>query len=106
MTQLISLFFRKLTGTAKEATGLMNMRNFQMVMESDFMPEEWKWVYDPSTPSNRTVIAAYDPATTTTTVIDFFVISPNLEPVSVKCINLGFANSDHNPVIAEVKLKR
>jgi len=76
-----------------------------MAMESDFLPREWEWVYDPTTPSNRSVVAAYDPATTTTDVRDFFVLSPNLESVSVKCYNLGFANSDHNPVIMQVKLK-
>jgi endonuclease/exonuclease/phosphatase family metal-dependent hydrolase len=77
----------------------------QMVMESDYMPGEWKWIYDPSTPSNRSVTAAYDPATTTTTVIDFFLISPNIESVSVKCTDLAFVNSDHNPVIMQVKFK-
>ena len=77
----------------------------QMVMESDYLPAEWKWIYDNTNPSNRTVIAAYDPATTTTTVIDFFLLSPNIDPGSVKCIQLGFKNSDHNPVIIKVTLK-
>ena len=76
-----------------------------MAVESDFLTGEWKWVFDPTSPSNRSVVAAYDAATTTTDVRDFFVLSPNLESVSVKCYNLGFANSDHNPVIIEVKLK-
>jgi endonuclease/exonuclease/phosphatase family metal-dependent hydrolase len=76
-----------------------------MAMESDFLPKEWEWVYDPTSPSNRSVVTAYDPATTTTDVRDFFVLSPNLESVSVKCYNLGFANSDHNPIIMQVKLK-
>ena len=44
-------------------------------------------------------------ATTTTTVIDFFLLSPNVETASVKCINLEFKNSDHNPVIITAKLK-
>jgi len=77
----------------------------QMVMESDYLPTDWKSVFDPATPSNRSVVAAYDPTTTTTTVIDFFVLSPNIEAVSVKCHNLDFANSDHNPVIMQAKLK-
>jgi endonuclease/exonuclease/phosphatase family metal-dependent hydrolase len=77
----------------------------QMVMESGFMPPEWKWIFDPSTPSNRTVVAAYDPATTTTTVIDFFLLSPNVESLGIKCHDLGFDNSDHNPVTMQVKLK-
>ncbi len=73
-------------------------------LESDYMPGEWKWIYDPATPSFRTVVSAYDPATTPTSVCDIFLISPNIESLSVKCQNLGFANSDHNPVIMQIKL--
>ena len=74
-------------------------------IESDYMPEDWKWLYDPSTPTFRTLVAAYDPSTTPTSVCDIFTVSPNIESVSVKCHHLGFANSDHNPVIIQVKLK-
>lgn len=77
----------------------------QMTMPSDYLPAEWKWIYDPAIPSNRTVIAAYDPASTTTTVIDFFLISPNVESEFVRCIQLDFKYSDHNPVIIKVKLR-
>jgi endonuclease/exonuclease/phosphatase family metal-dependent hydrolase len=77
----------------------------QMEMPSDYLPAEWKWIYDKYTPSERSVIAAYDPAVTTTTVIDLFLISPNVEALSVKCIDLGFENSDHNPVKMEIRLK-
>jgi endonuclease/exonuclease/phosphatase family metal-dependent hydrolase len=77
----------------------------QMVMSSDYLPSDWKWVYDGTNPSNRTVIEAYDPAKTTTTVIDFFLLSPNVEKISVKCINLNFENSDHNPVIIKAQLQ-
>jgi endonuclease/exonuclease/phosphatase family metal-dependent hydrolase len=88
----------------KEFTGQVG--NFNLVgIESDYMPADWKWIYDPASPSFRTLISAYDPATTPTSVCDVFLISPNLESVSVKCYNLGFANSDHNPVIMKVKLK-
>jgi len=80
--------------------------NFNLMgIESDYIPREWKWIYDPTAPSFRTVMAAYDPATTPTSVCDIFLISPNIESVSVKCHHLGFANSDHNPVIIQVKLK-
>ena len=77
----------------------------QMVISSDYLPSDWKWIYDNTIPSNRTVIAAYDPSTTTTTVIDFFLLSPNIQEISVKCINLNFENSDHNPVIMKAKLQ-
>lgn len=78
---------------------------YLMGIESDYMPGEWKWIYDPTTPSVRTLLAAYDPATTPTSVCDIFLISPNIESISVKCHYLGFTNSDHNPVIIQVKLK-
>ncbi|MFN8239769.1 MAG: hypothetical protein U0X39_03350 [Bacteroidales bacterium] len=76
----------------------------QMVIPSDFMGSDWKWVYDPQVPSNRSVVAAYDPATTTTTVIDFFLLSPNIKSISVSCVDLGFEYSDHNPVKIKVQL--
>jgi endonuclease/exonuclease/phosphatase family metal-dependent hydrolase len=80
--------------------------NFNLMgIESGYMPGDWKWIYDSTAPSFRTVTAAYDPATTPTSVCDIFLISPNVESVSVKCHNLGFANSDHNPVTMQVKLR-
>ena len=80
--------------------------NFNLTgIEPDYMPGAWKWIYDPTAPTVRTLTAAYDPAETPTSVCDIFLISPNLESVSVKCHNLGFANSDHNPVIIQVMLE-
>ena len=76
----------------------------QMVLTSDYLPSDWKWVYDNTNPSERNVIAAFDPSKTTTNIFDFFLLSPNIEKVSVKCINLNFENSDHNPVIIKAKL--
>ena len=88
----------------KEFTGQVG--NFYLMgIESDYMPGEWKWIYDPATPSFRTLLAPYDPATTPTSVCDIFLLSPDVEPVSVKCHQLDFANSDHNPVIMKVRLK-
>jgi endonuclease/exonuclease/phosphatase family metal-dependent hydrolase len=76
----------------------------QMTIGHDFMPSGWTWAYDNTVPSNRTVTSAYNPSVTATTVIDFFLLSPNIKELSVKCIDLGFGNSDHNPVILQVQL--
>lgn len=76
----------------------------QMMLNSDYLPEGWKWAYDNLTPSNRTVTSPYNPAVTATTVIDFFLLSPNVENISVKCIDLHFEHSDHNPVILKARL--
>jgi endonuclease/exonuclease/phosphatase family metal-dependent hydrolase len=77
-----------------------------MVIPADFLSDDWKWVYDNTNPSERNVVAAYDAKLTPTTIYDFYLISPNIEAISVKCINLNFENSDHNPVVVKVKLKQ
>ncbi len=77
----------------------------QMGMAKDYLPSDWKLVYDNTIPSNRSVVTSYNRNTTETTVIDFFLLSPNVESVSVKGIQLNFKNSDHNPVIAHLKLR-
>jgi len=38
-------------------------------------------------------------------VIDYCLISPNIDMIEVKTIDLKFENSDHQPVLAKVKLK-
>jgi endonuclease/exonuclease/phosphatase family metal-dependent hydrolase len=38
-------------------------------------------------------------------IIDGFILSPNVELVSVRVFDLGFRYSDHNPVMLEVRLK-
>jgi endonuclease/exonuclease/phosphatase family metal-dependent hydrolase len=78
----------------------------QMVIPSDYLPSGWKWLYDIRTPSERNVVDAYDPSTTTTNVFDFFLVSPNISEISVKGIQLNFENSDHNPVIIHVKINK
>jgi endonuclease/exonuclease/phosphatase family metal-dependent hydrolase len=81
------------------------VNELQMAMGKEYFPKEWTWSYDNKIPSNRSVTAPYNPSNTTTTVIDFFLLSPNIESISVKCIDLGFAHSDHNPVILKARLK-
>jgi len=87
----------------REFTGVVGNFNLRGI-EANYMPGEWEWIYDPATPSFRTLMAAYDPATTPTSVCDFFLISPNIVSVSVKCHHLDFTNSDHNPVIIQIKI--
>ena len=37
-------------------------------------------------------------------VIDGFILSPNVEPVSVRTQDAEFAVTDHNPVVLEARL--
>jgi len=76
----------------------------QIPIPKDYLPNNWQWVYDGATPTNRKLAKPYDPAYTFTTVIDFYLLSPNIEVVSVKTDNLNFESSDHQPVNLKVRL--
>jgi len=73
-------------------------------IDSDYL-QKWKWLYDNSLPTNRRVSAPYKKGETLTTVIDFYLLSPNIEKISVENIDVGFEHSDHQPVKAVIKLK-
>ncbi|UPT68537.1 MAG: hypothetical protein M0D57_07875 [Sphingobacteriales bacterium JAD_PAG50586_3] len=72
---------------------------------ADVIPKEWNVVYDPSKPTNRANKTAYVANETFTTLIDFYMASPNIKIMDVRTVDLGFANSDHQPVYLKVKLK-
>lgn len=66
-------------------------------IESSFMPSGWQWVFDPSTPTNRYLDRPYSKSCRAI-VIDFFLLSPNVQVADLSTINLNFKYSDHNPV--------
>ncbi|MCO5249723.1 MAG: hypothetical protein M9887_12335 [Chitinophagales bacterium] len=67
--------------------------------------KNWKWVADLSGRSNRKVDTPYIKGVTYTTILDFYLISPNVEMLSVATKDLDFTYSDHNPVKAVFKLR-
>lgn len=73
-------------------------------IEPDYLPEDWLWVYDPTTPTNRKLTEVYKTGETFTTLIDFFLVSPNLKVEKVKGINQEFQYSDHQPIYVELRL--
>ena len=76
-------------------------------ISDDIMPEGWTLAYDLETPSCRLLNQPYDPSDTENTqhyVIDGFILSPNVELVSVRTLDEGFTYSDHNPVKLQVRL--
>ena len=70
-----------------------------------FMPSGWTWAADLSIPTNRNVITPYVHGETKTSVLDFFLCSPNVKVVETKGIYQSFNHSDHNPVFLKVVLK-
>ncbi len=73
-------------------------------IENGFMPSSWTWFFDNSEPTNRRNRIDYQQGKTLTTVIDFFLLSPNIEALKIHNISNGFTYSDHQPVKATVKL--
>ncbi len=73
-------------------------------IEDNYLPDGWNWAYDPYVPTNRDVIEPFDPKSTTCTVLDYFVISPNIKIINTKAVDLGFEFSDHQPVIIKIQL--
>jgi len=73
-------------------------------ISSDYMPNDWKWVFDPKSPTNRYLNESYKPGKTFRSIIDIFLVSPNVEVIQNRTIDLNFTNSDHNPISMIFKL--
>jgi endonuclease/exonuclease/phosphatase family metal-dependent hydrolase len=79
-------------------------RTVEPALDSSYLPFGWKWVYDPSMPTNRDVNEPYKKGTTKTTIIDYFIVSPNLAVLENKTLKTGFEFSDHQPIYLKVQI--
>jgi endonuclease/exonuclease/phosphatase family metal-dependent hydrolase len=75
-----------------------------IAMKGNFFPENWNIVYDPGIPSNREIDAPLQKGKTTSTIIDYYILSPNIEALEIITHQLDFEFSDHNPVSLKVRL--
>ncbi len=73
-------------------------------IEPSYPAASWTWAYDSSVPTNRRVKEPYAPEASPVTVIDQFLISPNIKMMEVKGLALGFQYSDHQPVTLKITL--
>ncbi len=85
--------------TPIDTTGAYN----EYILTQEQLPDGFSWVADTSTPTNRKLTTVYNESSYTS-VIDHFVVSPNLEVQEVKVMDLDFKYSDHQPVRLKVKL--
>ncbi len=74
-------------------------------MDQTLFPTGWHFVFDTTHPTNREIDTPLTPGKTNVTVIDFFILSPNIEAEKIKVVLLNFQNSDHNPVLIKLKIK-
>jgi len=76
----------------------------QYNIPDDLFTEGWNWIYDPTEPTNRKTDEKYVAGKTFVTIIDFYLLSPNLKAVQVKTVDQAFEFSDHQPVYLKVAL--
>jgi endonuclease/exonuclease/phosphatase family metal-dependent hydrolase len=79
-------------------------RKPQANIDADLFPADWTYAFDPGVPSNRKTNRPYDPAVNFRTIIDFYLVSPNVQVQEVTGVDLDFAFSDHQPVLLRVAL--
>jgi len=77
----------------------------QTNIKKDYLSADWQWVYDATIPTNRKTSSSYVKGESFVTLIDFFLVSPNIEVKSVQGYDQDFDYSDHQPVKMEVQLK-
>jgi len=72
---------------------------------ADMFPDDWRYAFDPTVPTNRKCRDPYMAGKTFVTLIDYFLVSPNVQIREVKCLDQKFRHSDHQPVWMEVVLR-
>lgn len=72
-------------------------------IKESYLPDGWKWIFHSPLPSNRNLKQPYDPSISTLTILDFYLLSPNLNALKIKTLNLSFEHSDHHPVLLELE---
>jgi endonuclease/exonuclease/phosphatase family metal-dependent hydrolase len=101
-------FNQNFPGIDEKLFALKNTEHFKpgLLSESDLEPL-WRFGFDPQVPSSRLLNEPYsgDYETTQLYAIDGFLVSPNVEIVSVKTDDAQFRYSDHNPVILKAVLR-
>ncbi len=80
--------------------------DFEQISISDtFAPAGWQWVYAVDVPTNRKMNAVYDRQESLKSLIDFYLISPNIQLLEVEGIDQDFAYADHQPVRMRLRLR-
>jgi endonuclease/exonuclease/phosphatase family metal-dependent hydrolase len=76
------------------------------VLPDNFAIDGFRWAVDETIPSCRTLDKPYVRGENVEVNIDGFLVSPGVEIVSVYGHDLGFENSDHNPVTVCIRLEK
>jgi endonuclease/exonuclease/phosphatase family metal-dependent hydrolase len=89
---------------AKHYIGVATEYFTPLEISENIMPQAWKWISD-GKPTNRFADTPYIKGKTKETLLDFFLISPNVEAIYSERIDKNYRHSDHNPVTGKFVLK-
>jgi endonuclease/exonuclease/phosphatase family metal-dependent hydrolase len=73
-------------------------------LPADFLPAGWRLAVDGGIPSVRSLERPYVRGENYTAVIDGFAVSPNVTVLEAHTFDLAFRFSDHQPVMARLRL--
>ena len=76
------------------------------VLPHENVPKDWQLVIDPTIATARTNERPYIKGENYTTIIDGFLVSPNVEVLSVTGIDTNFEFTDHQPVKAQFRSRQ
>jgi len=71
----------------------------------DFLLDGFQWAADKTVATSRALDVPYQEGVNFRSVIDGFLVSPNIEVIEVKGYDLGFEYADHNPIVLKYQLK-
>ena len=82
-----------------------DMPEWVSLLPDELYQDKFRLVYDKTVNTVRSEDTPYKKGVNFETVIDGFLVSPNIETVDVKTMDYGFEYTDHNPVRATFRLK-
>ncbi len=77
----------------------------RILLDDTLFPEDWTIAWEPQKPTNRDVSSTLHKEITEVTIIDYFIVSPNVQVTEIQTRSQEFRYSDHEPVFLKVKLK-
>ena len=73
-------------------------------LKSEIFPDGWNIIYDSEYPTNRSLDYPLIKGKTKVTIIDYFIVSPNVHVKNIETLSQSFEFSDHEPVFLKVEL--
>ena len=102
-------FNKDLPGNSPELFGVSgDAYTWAQAFPTQLIPEGFSlapsWQTDAPVPSCRNCDIEYIPGKTFVVTVDGFIVSANINPISCRILDEGFACTDHNPAVMEFEL--